>query len=68
MSLLDMNIFGFVASYFNQVSFYIFLRGNQLGHIRMTTSKKYSKYQEYIIRDSFLSLKAININYINNLQ
>ena len=34
----------------------------------MTISKKYSKYQEYIIRDSFLSLKAININYINNLQ
>ena len=68
MSLLDINIFGFVASYINRVNFYIFLRGNQLGHIRMTISKKYYKYQEYIIRDSFLSLKAININYINNLQ
>ena len=68
MSLLDMNIFVFVAPYFNQVSFCIFLRRNQFGYIKMTISKKYSVYQEYIIRDSFLSLKAININYINNIQ
>ena len=68
MSLLDINIFVFVALYFNQVSFCIFPRGNQFGYIKMTISKKYSMYQEYIIRDSFLSLKAISINYINNIQ
>lgn len=32
--------FGFVASYFNWVSFYIFLKGKQLGHIKMTIFKK----------------------------